>query len=213
MGRRVAGVFIERIADIDRLVRAQLDGWGGWSHRHDYTGADGLERALRDAGPWRTHFSEVLLTCLAEEAYRTDVIGLLPVFEADLTVEDLLALVARPDVGDTHRMGLMYALSRVAPARHIGATRALVDALRSGQPAAVALARVDPQALLAEASHVPHRWCGGVLLNVPVEVGHAFLLAKAPWPAALHAEIVARETLWGRVDPQLLAVFRGLPIG
>ncbi|MCP4805875.1 MAG: hypothetical protein GY913_03540 [Proteobacteria bacterium] len=117
-----------------------------------------------------------------------------------IPVETLLEVLDRPGVD---RIDVLHSVSRVAPEGHPAATYALAAELAAGGPAAVALARVNPGALVQHAAHVPHSWGGGVLLNLDPVHARAFIQAKAPWPAERRDELVGRPELWRRLGEDL----------
>lgn len=215
--RQVAGIRLSTAEDADQEVRAQLHGIGRWSRTEDPSTLGGLERAIREAGPWRDRLLAAVADHLGADdlEVRTRAVvvcatfaeALGPhVFVAALTEHPALYAGVPPRGHPTNqpdlRWTLLSALGQTARRRDTVALALLRAAAEEprGWWLAAALARVDTAWLLDNAARVvPRSALGGVLLALPGTVERVALLrALGPWSAADRARVAA-EGYWPRL--------------
>ena len=96
-GAPVDGVTIHDEAEAAKLVEAQLRGNGPWSAREDYTPADGLGRAITEAGPWLPVFARTIAAHVEDSdvAVRTLAVFLLERVAKELGAAPILKSLER----------------------------------------------------------------------------------------------------------------------
>ena len=217
-GAPVAGVTIRDEAEAVRLVEAQLRGSGPWNEREDQTSADGLGRALSEAGPWLPVFARTI----ARHVEDTDVgVRTLAVFLLERVAKEVGAAAilqalqrsrrlfdgVKPEGHPTNqpdlRWSMLMALGAAAGPKDAAAIAVLRKAAHEerGFWLIGALGRVDAAWLLANAREVvPKKALGAALRAMPDTAGRqAMIRALAPWTAEEKKTALATP-FWGMLD-------------
>jgi hypothetical protein len=210
----VAGVHVASAAQVAPLVEQQLKGRGEWSDRDDHAPVDGMTRAVRAAGSLAPVFAHALVGLLEHDdpAVRAgaafSLVEASDHVDADRIVEILDARPerfrgVRPPVGypaadvDLEAC-LLLVIAKAARLSDDRARRYLMRCARAGAVSAVlALARLDPEWVVANAEAVvPRRAIGGVLRAVAGrDHRRAIVNALTPWPPDVGSALLA-STSW-----------------
>lgn len=219
---KIAGVAVEE-GSVAELVRRQLEHGIVWTDPEDNDAVEGLTRAMRVSGALRPAFGQALADLLADEnvTVRTGAVSALQDFEHLVGAGRLAELLReKPDLYSNvkpqgYRLGFgeletaMYTLLGNATTKNdTAAIEQLREGARRGQSVVLpALARLDPDWLVANARDVvPRKAIGGVLIKLPSQ-GHRekVLKALAPWP---DPDDVLAKPFWKMVPGNVNALRR-----
>ncbi|MFT5680686.1 MAG: hypothetical protein ACI8RZ_001592 [Myxococcota bacterium] len=205
-----------------RIQKQLSDGsvWTGPNLTHPH---DGLLQAVRSAGSQRPAFVEAIRQRLGstDRRQRTGAVALLreilPDIGADRALAALHSVPLDPGVTPAWRIDHadLEQSAAVALAGHLTAedtnTLAWLKQLVTGRPYRVfllgAIARVDPDWLLANAALVSHRNLA-VLAALPEPKRAALIAALAPWPP--ESPSVLTRAFWKRIPPAEATRLRSL---
>jgi hypothetical protein len=215
---RVEGVELRDEGQVVRAVERQLDGVGPWSRPDDVTAADGLERALAEAGPWRALMAATLAANLRADdvARRTLAVFLSGAVANELGAGPFVAAlteaparfagvkpVGHPTNQPDLRWGLLVALGRAVTAADARALELLREAAHEPRGFWLfgALGRVDLPWLLANARALGvGRALGGTLLGLEgTSARVALVQALAPWTDEARREALDGP-FWRQLD-------------
>jgi hypothetical protein len=199
----VAGIRVGSEDEATQLVKQQLHGTGPWNERADATAAEGLERAVDAAGPYRAAFARAIAAHLedADITVRTLAVVLLPRVAKDVGAPAIAQVLGhspklfdgvKPEGHPTNqpdlRWSLLTALGRAVEPANAAEILQLRKAAHEARGSWLLgdLARVDLPWLLANAREVvPKSSLGGVLRSMPdTAARQALIRAMGPWSAA-----------------------------
>lgn len=206
----IAGVRISTLKEAHHAVSSQLRGIGPWSRCEDPSAIEGLERAIKDSGPWQPALLRALVAELTapDLEVRTAAVVVAGTFARELGAPVLLDAVTRlrglydgvapvgwrtsqPDL----RWTLLVALGQATRPVDAAAIAVLRDAVAEprGWWLLGELGRVDPDWVISNAARiVPKATLGGTLLALPTTAAReALIRALGPWSPTERDEALA----------------------
>jgi hypothetical protein len=218
--------------DIQSRVDSQLRGYSVWVHKDDHTPVEGLRRAAREAGDLAPAFARAIVNLIQDPDVRVRAGAILSVQSVleHVSADELLSILeARPELFrgvklpkgypgscDDLEEELIFAIERTLTRADKHACRFVQGRVLAGVAlGAIALARVMPEWVVANATSIRREVIEGVLLNLPEATQRrAVVSALSPWPNGEGRELV-ESVFWTSLplDKEELAELSALILG